>query len=96
MSIGAVLSELRGDFPDVSISKIRFLEAEGLIEPERTSAGYRKFSAGDMDKLRYILEAQRDQYLPLRVIKEHLEAMDRGLEPRRHRGACARSAGHGR
>ena len=81
MSIGEVLGQLRGDFPDVTISKIRFLEAEGLIEPERTSSGYRKFSRDDLARLRYVLSAQRDHYLPLRVIKSHLEALDRGLEP---------------
>lgn len=81
MSIGEVLAQLRGDFPDVTISKIRFLEAEGLIEPERTSSGYRKFSRDDVSRLRYVLAAQRDRYLPLRVIKTHLEALDRGLEP---------------
>ncbi|WP_121193018.1 transcriptional regulator FtsR [Motilibacter peucedani] len=80
-SIGEVLSTLRTEFPDVSISKIRFLEAEGLVEPERTASGYRKFSAADVERLRYVLRAQRDAYLPLRVIKEHLEAIDRGLEP---------------
>ncbi len=83
-SIGEVLSLLRADFPDVTISKIRFLEAEGLVEPERTSAGYRKFSHADVQRLRYVLTAQRDHYLPLRVIKEHLEALDRGLEPADH------------
>lgn len=81
MSIGEVLGQLRGDFPDVTISKIRFLEAEGLVEPERTSSGYRKFSRDDVARLRYVLAAQRDRYLPLRVIKAHLEALDRGLEP---------------
>jgi DNA-binding transcriptional MerR regulator len=81
MSIGEVLGQLRADFPDVTISKIRFLEAEGLIEPERTSSGYRKFSRDDVARLRYVLAAQRDRYLPLRVIKQHLEALDRGLEP---------------
>jgi DNA-binding transcriptional MerR regulator len=81
MSIGEVLGQLRADFPDVTISKIRFLEAEGLIEPERTSSGYRKFSRDDVGRLRYVLSAQRDHYLPLRVIKAHLEALDRGLEP---------------
>src|SRR5207249_4398685 len=69
------------DFPDVTISKIRFLESEGLIEPERTASGYRKFSRDDVARLRYVLSAQRDNYLPLRVIKTHLEAIDRGLEP---------------
>ncbi|CAA9320940.1 MAG: transcriptional regulator, MerR family [uncultured Friedmanniella sp.] len=81
MSIGEVLSQLRADFPDITISKIRFLEAEGLVEPERTSSGYRKFSREDLSRLRYVLSAQRDHYLPLRVIKEHLDAIDRGLEP---------------
>lgn len=81
MSIGEVLATLRADFPDVTISKIRFLEAEGLIEPDRTPSGYRKFSRDDLARLRYVLSAQRDNYLPLRVIKAHLEAIDRGLEP---------------
>jgi DNA-binding transcriptional MerR regulator len=81
MSIGEVLAQLRGDFADLTISKIRFLEAEGLIEPERTSSGYRKYSRDDVARLRYVLSAQRDRYLPLRVIKEHLDAIDRGLEP---------------
>lgn len=81
MSIGEVLAQLRTEFPDVTISKIRFLEGEGLIEPERTASGYRKFSRDDVARLRYVLAAQRDQYLPLRVIKQHLEAIDRGLDP---------------
>jgi DNA-binding transcriptional MerR regulator len=81
MSIGEVLAALRPAFPDVTISKIRFLEAEGLVEPDRTPSGYRKFTHADVERLRYVLQAQKEQYLPLRVIKEHLEAMDRGLEP---------------
>lgn len=81
MSIGEVLGMLRPDFPDVTISKIRFLESEGLIEPERTPSGYRKFSHNDVARLQYVLAAQRDNYLPLRVIKAHLEAIDRGLDP---------------
>lgn len=81
MSIGEVLSLLRADFPEVSISKIRFLEAEGLVEPERTPSGYRKFSHRDVERLRYVLTSQREHYLPLKVIKEHLDAIDRGLEP---------------
>jgi DNA-binding transcriptional MerR regulator len=81
MSIGEVLGQLRPDFADITISKIRFLEAEGLVEPERTASGYRKFSREDLSRLRYVLSAQRDHYLPLRVIKEHLDAIDRGLEP---------------
>jgi DNA-binding transcriptional MerR regulator len=81
VSIGEVLAQLRGDFEDVTVSKIRFLESAGLVEPERTPAGYRKFSPADVERLRYVLAAQRDHYLPLRVIKEHLDAIDRGLEP---------------
>jgi DNA-binding transcriptional MerR regulator len=81
LSIGEVLTRLRGDFPDITISKIRFLESEGLIEPQRTPSGYRKFTSTDLERLRYVLLAQRDQYLPLRVIKENLDALDRGLEP---------------
>src|SRR5438874_13292942 len=82
LSIGEVLSQLRDEFPDVTISKIRFLESEGLIEPQRTAAGYRKFSAADLDRLRYILAAQRDRYLPLRVIKEQLDAGGGQAPPR--------------
>jgi len=81
MGIGDVLAALRPDFPDVTISKIRFLESEGLVLPERTSSGYRKFSHADVERLRYVLGCQRDQYLPLKVIRDHLEAIDRGLEP---------------
>ncbi|AOW94651.1 MerR family transcriptional regulator [Rhodococcus sp. WMMA185] len=78
MSIGSVLDRLRPDFPDVTISKIRFLESEGLISPQRTASGYRRFSIADCERLRYVLTAQRDQYLPLKVIKEQLEAIDVG------------------
>ncbi len=81
MSIGEVLGLLRPDFPDVTISKIRFLEEQGLVEPERTASGYRKFTHEDVERLRYVLSPQRDHYLPLRVIREHLDALDRGLEP---------------
>jgi DNA-binding transcriptional MerR regulator len=80
-TIGEVLNQVRSEFDDISISKIRFLEAEGLIVPSRTKSGYRKFSSADVDKLRYILRMQRDHYLPLKVIKEHIEAIDRGLKP---------------
>ncbi|MFF0268636.1 MerR family transcriptional regulator [Kribbella sp. NPDC004536] len=79
--IGEVLQLLQAEFADVTISKIRFLEAEGLVTPARTASGYRKFSAADVERLRYVLTAQRDQYLPLKVIKEHLGAIDRGLQP---------------
>ena len=78
LTIGEVLARLRGDFPDVTISKIRYLESEELVHPQRTPSGYRKFSGADVERLRYVLSAQRDQYLPLRVIKEHLDALDRG------------------
>jgi DNA-binding transcriptional MerR regulator len=81
MTIGAVLAALSPDFPDVSISKIRFLEAEGLVTPERTGSGYRTFLPGDLERLRYILTAQRDRFWPLRVIRESLDQLDRGLEP---------------
>lgn len=82
-SIGQALADLTAEFPDADIkeSKLRFLEAEGLVEPERTPSGYRKYSVADMERLRYIIRAQRDHYLPLRVIKEHLDALDQGLEP---------------
>ncbi len=80
-SIGSVLNRLKSEFPDVSISKIRFLESEGLVTPHRTPSGYRQFSAIDVERLRYVLAAQRDHYLPLKVIKEHLDAIDRGMEP---------------
>lgn len=81
LSIGEVLTQLRGDFPEVTVSKIRFLEAEGLVCPERSPSGYRKFAREDVARLRYVLAAQRDHYLPLRVIKDNLDALDRGLEP---------------
>jgi DNA-binding transcriptional MerR regulator len=78
LSIGAVLGQLRPDFPDVTISKIRFLESEGLIQPARTASGYRQFGPADVARLRFVLAAQRDHYLPLKVIKEQLDAADRG------------------
>jgi DNA-binding transcriptional MerR regulator len=81
LSIGAVLGELRDEFPEVTISKIRFLEAERLVEPQRTPSGYRKFSRQDVGRLGYVLRMQRDHYLPLRVIREHLDAMDAGEAP---------------
>ena len=80
MSIGAVLGVLREDFPDVTISKIRFLESEGLVTPERAPSGYRRFSDADVERLRFVLTAQRDRYLPLKVIREQLDAMDDGGE----------------
>jgi DNA-binding transcriptional MerR regulator len=75
-SIGEVLVSVKTEFPDITISKIRFLEAEGLIEPERTPSGYRKFYVDDVDRLKSILRMQRDEYLPLKVIKERLVQAD--------------------
>lgn len=81
MSIGAVLDLLRPDFPDVTISKIRFLEAEGLVTPQRSASGYRRFTAYDCARLRFILTAQRDHYLPLKVIRAQLDAQPDGELP---------------
>ncbi len=81
LSIGEVLHLLKADFPDVSLSKIRYLEGEGLVEPQRTSSGYRKFTRVDVDRLAYVLRMQRDHYLPLKVIREHLDKLDRGMAP---------------
>lgn len=81
MSIGAVLDLLRPGFPDVTISKIRFLESEGLVSPERTASGYRRFTAYDCARLRFILTAQRDHYLPLKVIRAQLESQSDGELP---------------
>jgi len=81
LTIGAVLAELAPEFPDITISKIRFLEAEGLVTPERSGTGYRRFSAADLERLRYILAAQRDRFWPLKVIREALDKLERGLEP---------------
>jgi DNA-binding transcriptional MerR regulator len=89
LSIGEVLSKLKTEFSDITISKIRFLESEGLIEPQRTPSGYRKFTSNDLERLRFVLLAQRDQYLPLKVIKDNLDAMDRGLVPAKTIGAVA-------
>jgi DNA-binding transcriptional MerR regulator len=82
-TIGQAIADLKAEFPDEDIreSRLRFLESEGLLKPERTPAGYRKYSTEDMDRLRYIITMQRQFHLPLKVISEHLEAMDRGLEP---------------
>lgn len=81
LTIGAVLARLKPDFPDISISKIRFLESEGLISPTRTPSGYRTFGPEDLARLEYVLTAQRDRFWPLKVIREALDAMDRGLQP---------------
>lgn len=81
LSIGQVLAKLSREFPDLTPSKLRFLEEQKLVEPARTSSGYRKFSAEDIDRLRLILTLQRDQYLPLKVIREYLEQLDAGDQP---------------
>ena len=76
LSIGEVLAALHDEFPDITISKIRFLESQGLIDPERTPSGYRKFYADDLTRLRWILFQQKEHFLPLKVIKERLDQMD--------------------
>jgi DNA-binding transcriptional MerR regulator len=78
LSIGEVLAELRDEFPDITISKIRFLESQGLIDPERTPSGYRKFYDGDLARLRWILHQQKEHFLPLKVIKERLDQLGPG------------------
>ncbi|MEA3214410.1 MAG: hypothetical protein QOJ19_566, partial [Acidimicrobiia bacterium] len=78
LSIGEVLSLLQDEFPDITISKIRFLESQGLLDPERTPSGYRKFYEQDLDRLRWILTQQRDHFLPLKIIKDRL---DSGFQP---------------
>ncbi|MFE9836998.1 MerR family transcriptional regulator [Streptomyces sp. NPDC005551] len=95
MSIGAVLNVLRDEFPEVTVSKIRFLEAEGLIEPQRTPSGYRKFSPHDVERLGHVLRMQRDHYLPLKVIREHLDALERGEDARLPALGRQRDAGDG-
>jgi DNA-binding transcriptional MerR regulator len=90
LTIGRVLARLADEFPDLTPSKIRFLEAEGLLTPERTPSGYRTYSEDDVERLRYILAAQRDRFWPLRVIKEALDALDRGLAEPEHPGGLPR------
>lgn len=77
--IGRVLEKLKNEFPDLTMSKIRFLDAEGLVQPSRSPKGYRRYSEEDIERLRYVLTMQRDHYSPLKVIREHLEAMDSGV-----------------
>src|SRR5690606_9549587 len=81
LSIGEVLSLLQEEFPDVTISKIRFLESQGLLDPERTPSGYRKFYDQDIQRLRWILYQQKDHYLPLKVIKDRLDGLDGAGSP---------------
>ena len=79
--IGQVLARLQPEFPELTPSKLRFLEEQGLVTPARTAAGYRKFSPADIERLGVVLSMQRDHYLPLKVIRAHLEAVDRGETP---------------
>ncbi|HUG75320.1 MAG TPA: MerR family transcriptional regulator [Acidimicrobiia bacterium] len=81
ITIGDVAEALKAEFPEVSVSKIRFLESEGLINPPRTSSGYREFRSEDVERVRYILRQQRDHFLPLKVIKSNLRSLERGEEP---------------
>jgi DNA-binding transcriptional MerR regulator len=81
LRIGQVVDALETEFPDISVSKVRFLEGEGLIEPDRTPSGYRSFSSADLDRIRYILRQQRDHFLPLKVIKDKLAGWEQGVEP---------------
>ena len=81
LGIGKVIDELRSEFPELSITKIRYLESEGLLVPERTPSGYRKFSYRDVERLRFILRQQRDRFWPLSHIRQVLEDMDRGVVP---------------
>ena len=93
--ISEVLAQLRADFPDISVSKIRFLETEGLLTPARSPSGYRRFCAADVDRLRYILAAQRDHYLPLRVIRDRLARLEAAAAELRA-GSQARAGAHAR
>lgn len=95
LTIGEVLAELRDEFPRVAASKLRFLEERGLVHPTRTPAGYRKFTAEDVDRLRFVLTVQRDQFLPLKVIREHLDALDRGERPEPLPGGHTLAPGRG-
>ena len=81
LSIGQVLARLTPEFPDLTPSKLRFLEEQRLVSPARTESGYRKFCAGDLDRLRLVLSMQRDHYLPLKVIRGYLDDLDAGLSP---------------
>ncbi|MBU1493909.1 MAG: MerR family transcriptional regulator [Actinobacteria bacterium] len=81
ITIGETINLLKKEFPDITVSKVRFLETQGLIDPQRSRSGYREFGPGDIDRIRYILRQQRDHFLPLRVIKSKLTAWQRGEEP---------------
>ncbi len=79
LTVGGVVKALAADFPGITVSKVRFLEAEGIVAPARTAAGYRQFSTGDLERLRFALAAQRDRFWPLRMVREALDALDRGV-----------------
>jgi len=96
MSIGEVLGILKPEFPDITVSKIRFLEGAGLVQPDRSASGYRKFSEDDVARLRFVLRAQRDQYLPLRVIRQRLTDLDRVGGPEAPAGPAAEPTGPAR
>jgi DNA-binding transcriptional MerR regulator len=81
LTVGAVVQELAREFPDITISKVRFLEAEGLVTPTRSQAGYRQFTSADVERLRFVLRAQRDLFWPLKVVRDALDAMDPALPP---------------
>jgi DNA-binding transcriptional MerR regulator len=81
LTIGEAINLLKEEFPDISVSKVRFLETQGLIRPERSRSGYREFRPPDIERIRYILRQQRDHFLPLKVIKSKLTAWERGEEP---------------
>ncbi|AYG04737.1 MerR family transcriptional regulator [Gryllotalpicola protaetiae] len=81
LSIGQVLAKLTPEHPELTPSKLRFLEEQGLVSPARTPSGYRKFSAGDLERLKLVLSMQRDHYLPLKVIRDYLADLDAGLRP---------------
>lgn len=89
LTIGEVIGLLRDEFPDVTISKVRFLEAQGMLHPARSEAGYRQFDRHDVDRLRFILREQRDHFLPLKVIKSRLTVWERGEEEAREEGGGA-------
>lgn len=91
LSIGEVINLLRDDFPDVSVSKLRFLESQGLIDPDRSNSGYRQFAGEDIARLRFILQQQRDHFLPLKVIKSKLTLWERGEEEGPGPGTAASS-----
>ncbi|MBV7363708.1 MerR family transcriptional regulator [Actinomycetaceae bacterium TAE3-ERU4] len=79
-SIGNVVTRLKNEFPALSISKVRYLEEQGIVEPARSASGYRKFSAADIERLRYCLTAQRDTFKPISTIRDELKALDAGQE----------------